>query len=56
MGMDPMAMQTMMMNGGFGAGMGMNGMGMGMAGFDGGVGAGFNNGWNTQTIMECRPR
>lgn len=51
MTMDPMAMQSMYMNGGFGAqGMGMNGMnmGMGMAGFDGGVGAGFNNGWNGQ--------
>lgn len=48
MSMDPMAMQQMFMNGGFGAGMGMNGMnmGMGMGGFDGGVG--FNNGWNGQ--------
>jgi len=51
MTMDPMAMQNMYMNGGFGAqGMGVNGMnmGMGMAGYDGGVGAGFNNGWNGQ--------
>ncbi|TVY39289.1 hypothetical protein LSUB1_G004733 [Lachnellula subtilissima] len=49
MGMDPMSMQNAMMNGGgFGAnGMGMN-MGMGMAGFDGGMGTGFNNGWNGQ--------
>lgn len=53
MNMDPMAMQSMqnmMMSGGFGGAMGMNGMnmGIGMAGFDGGVGTGFNNGWNTQ--------
>jgi hypothetical protein len=48
--MDPMAMQNMMMSGGFGGAMGMNGMnmGMGMTGFDGGAGAGFNNGWNGQ--------
>ncbi|KAK8026850.1 hypothetical protein PG991_003906 [Apiospora marii] len=46
MGMDPMAMQNMFMNGGFGAqGMGMNGMNMnmGMNGFNGG-----NNDWNGQ--------
>ncbi|KAK6864162.1 hypothetical protein PG990_006402 [Apiospora arundinis] len=46
MGMDPMAMQQMFMNGGFGAqGMGMNGMNMnmGMNGFSGG-----NNDWNGQ--------
>lgn len=53
MSMDPMAMQNMqnmMMNGGFGGGVGMNGMNMdmGMGGFDGGVGAGFNIGWNGQ--------
>ena len=53
MTMDPMAMQNMFMNGGFGAGMnGMNGMNMsmgtGMGGFDGGVGAEFNNEWNGQ--------
>ncbi|KAI0383017.1 hypothetical protein F5Y04DRAFT_251657 [Hypomontagnella monticulosa] len=44
--MDPMAMQNMMMNGGFGAqGMGMNGMNMnmGMNGFNGG-----GNDWNGQ--------
>src|SRR5271170_4386752 len=47
MTMDPMAMQ-MYVNGGLGSqGIGMN-MGMGMAGYDGGVGAGFNNGWNGQ--------
>ncbi|KUJ19071.1 uncharacterized protein LY89DRAFT_716682 [Mollisia scopiformis] len=47
-GMDPMAMQNMFLNGGFGAG--MNGMNMGMGiGFEGGVGAGFNNGWNGQS-------
>jgi len=52
--MDPMAMQQMMMSGGFGgAGMGMNSMngmnmGMGLGGFEGGVGTGFNNGWNNQ--------
>lgn len=48
MGMDPMTMQTMFMNGGFGAqgmGMGMNGMNMnmGMNGFNGG-----GNDWNGQ--------
>ena len=51
MNMDPMVMQQMMMSGGFGgAGMGMNGMnmGMGMGGYEGGAGAGFNNGWNGQ--------
>lgn len=51
MNMDPMTMQNMFMNGGFGAaGMGMGGMpmGMGMGGFDGGMGTGFNNGWNGQ--------
>lgn len=44
--MDPMTMQSMMMNGGFGAqGMGMNGMNMnmGMNGFNGG-----GNDWNGQ--------
>jgi len=49
--MDPMAMQQMMMSGGFGgAGMGMNGMnmGMGMGGFESSAGTGFNNGWNNQ--------
>ncbi|RFU30747.1 hypothetical protein B7463_g5591, partial [Scytalidium lignicola] len=58
MGMDPMAMQNMFMNGGFGtAGMGVNGMnmGMGMAGFDGGVGAGFNNGWNALQSWNVGP-
>src|SRR6187402_301051 len=44
MNMDPMTMQSMFMNGGFGGGMNM-GMGIG---FDGGVGTGFNNGWNGQ--------
>jgi len=51
MSMEPMAMQQMMMSGGFGgAGMGMNGMnmGMGMGGFEGGAGTGFSNGWNNQ--------
>lgn len=44
MGMDPMAMQNMYMNGGFGAqGMGMN-MNMGMGGFGGGAP---NNNWNS---------
>src|ERR1700710_385221 len=63
MGMDPMAMQNMFMNGGFGAGMnGMNGMdgmnmsmGTGMGGFDGGVGAGFNNEWNGQQSWNVAP-
>ncbi|KAH8805689.1 hypothetical protein F5884DRAFT_800247 [Xylogone sp. PMI_703] len=58
MGMDPMAMQNMFMNGGFGtAGMGVNGMnmGMGMAGFDGGVGTGFNNGWNALQSWNIGP-
>ncbi|CAM1502922.1 Fc.00g076980.m01.CDS01 [Cosmosporella sp. VM-42] len=41
MGMDPMTMQSMYMNGGF-QGMGMNGMG----GFGGGFGQGSNNNWN----------
>lgn len=45
MGMDPMAMQSMYMNGGFGAqGMGMNGMNMNMG--MGGFGGGPNNNWN----------
>ena len=48
--MDPMMMQNMFMNGGFGAGMGINNMngmstGMGMGGFEGGIGGGFNNGY-----------
>lgn len=57
MGMDPMAMQNMFMNGGFGAGMnGMNmSMGAGMGGFDGGVGAGFNNEWNGQQSWNVGP-
>ncbi|APA15124.1 hypothetical protein sscle_14g098940 [Sclerotinia sclerotiorum 1980 UF-70] len=58
MNMDPMTMQNMMMNGGFGgAGMGMNGMnmGMGMGNFDGGIGAGFNNGWNSQQSWNVGP-
>jgi hypothetical protein len=61
MNMDPMMMQNMFMNGGFGAGMGMNGMngmnmgGMGMGGFDGGVGGGFNNGWNGQQSWNVGP-
>ncbi|ESZ92976.1 hypothetical protein SBOR_6642 [Sclerotinia borealis F-4128] len=58
MNMDPMTMQNMMMSGGFGgAGMGMNGMnmGMGMGNFDGGVGAGFNNGWNSQQSWNVGP-
>lgn len=58
MNMDPMTMQNMMMNGGFGgAGMGMNGMnmGMGMGNFDGGAGAGFNNGWNPQQSWNVGP-
>jgi hypothetical protein len=57
MNMDPMTMQNMFMNGGFGAGMnGMNmGMGMGMGGFDGGVGTGFNNGWNGQQSWNVGP-
>ncbi|KAF4591639.1 pre-mRNA-splicing factor 38B [Ophiocordyceps camponoti-floridani] len=41
MGMDPMTMQNMYMNGGF-QGMGMNGMG----GFGGGFGQGSNNNWH----------
>ncbi|KAJ6444730.1 pre-mRNA-splicing factor 38B [Purpureocillium lavendulum] len=41
MGMDPMTMQNMYMNGGF-QGMGMNGMG----GFGGGFGQGSNDNWN----------
>ncbi|CRK20182.1 hypothetical protein BN1708_017786, partial [Verticillium longisporum] len=41
MGMDPMAMQSMYMNGGF------NPQGMGMGGFGGGYGSGSNN-WNGQ--------
>ncbi|KAG4257185.1 hypothetical protein BFJ72_g13251 [Fusarium proliferatum] len=41
MGMDPMTMQNMYMNGGF-QGMAMNGMG----GFGGGFGQGSNNNWN----------
>ncbi|EON98150.1 putative pre-mrna-splicing factor 38b protein [Phaeoacremonium minimum UCRPA7] len=46
--MDPMMMQNMYMNGGFGSqGMGMNGM-MGMGGFNGGVGSGSDNNWNDQ--------
>ncbi len=44
-GLDPMAMQNMIMSGGFGGG--MNGVGMGM-GFDGGVGQGFSSGWHGQ--------
>jgi len=51
MGMDPMAMQSMMLNGGFGgAGMTMNGMnlGVGMGGFDGGN-SGFSNSWGQQS-------
>ncbi|KAF7554837.1 hypothetical protein G7046_g6704 [Stylonectria norvegica] len=44
MGMDPMTMQNMYMNGGF-QGMGMNGMN-GMGGFGGGFGQGSNNNWN----------
>ncbi|THV47891.1 hypothetical protein BGAL_0282g00100 [Botrytis galanthina] len=58
MNMDPMTMQNMMMNGGFGgAGMGMNGMnmGMGMGNFDGGVNSGFNNGWNSQQSWNVGP-
>lgn len=57
MGMDPMAMQNMFMNGGFGAGMnGMNmSMGTGMGGFDGGVGTGFNNEWNGQQSWNVGP-
>lgn len=57
MGMDPMAMQNMFLNGGFGAGMnGMNmSMGAGMGGFDGGVGAGFNNEWNGQQSWNVGP-
>ncbi|KAF7927013.1 uncharacterized protein EAE98_006397 [Botrytis deweyae] len=58
MSMDPMTMQNMMMNGGFGgAGMGMNGMniGMGMGNFDGGVNSGFNNGWNPQQSWNVGP-
>lgn len=60
MGMDPMAMQNMFLNGGFGAGMnGMSGMNMsmgaGMGGFDGGVGAGFNNEWNSQQSWNVAP-
>jgi len=58
MSMDPMMMQNMFMNGGFGAA-GMNGMNMnmgaGMGGFDGGVGAGFNNGWNGQQSWNIGP-
>lgn len=55
MNMDPMMMQNMFMNGGFGAGMnGMN-IGMGMGGFDGGVGSGFNNGWNGQQSWNVGP-
>ncbi|PHH76964.1 hypothetical protein CDD82_3738 [Ophiocordyceps australis] len=41
MGMDPMTMQSMYVNGGF-QGMGMNGMG----GFGGGLGQGAHNNWN----------
>ncbi|KJZ77051.1 hypothetical protein HIM_03372 [Hirsutella minnesotensis 3608] len=41
MGIDPMTMQNMYMNGGF-QGMGMNGMG----GYGGGFGQGSNNNWN----------
>lgn len=44
MGMDPVMMQNMYMNGGF-QGMGMNGMN-GMGGFGGGFGQGSNNNWN----------
>lgn len=60
MNMDPMTMQNMMMNGGFGGagmGMGMNGMnmGMGMGNFDSGLGAGFNNGWNPQQSWNVGP-
>jgi hypothetical protein len=55
MSMDPMMMQNMFMNGGFGGGMnGMN-MGMGMGGFDGGVGTGFNDGWNGQQSWNVGP-
>ncbi|RDW59645.1 hypothetical protein BP6252_12732 [Coleophoma cylindrospora] len=57
MNMDPMTMQSMFMNGGFGAGMGMSGMniGMGMGGFDGGGGAGFNGAWNQQQSWNVGP-
>jgi hypothetical protein len=55
--MDPMTMQNMFMNGGFGMS-GMNGMNMsmgaGMGGFDG-VGAGFNNEWNGQQSWNVGP-
>ncbi|PNY27058.1 Uncharacterized protein TCAP_03004 [Tolypocladium capitatum] len=40
MGMDPMTMQNMYMNGGF------QGMGMSMGGYGGGFGQGSNNNWN----------
>jgi len=61
MGMDPISMQNMFVNGGFGAaGLGMNGgmgmgIGMGMGGFDGGVSTGFNNGWNPQQSWNIGP-
>ncbi len=52
MNLDPMAMQSMFLNGGFGAGVNM---GMGIGGFDGGVGAGFDNSWNGQQSWNLGP-
>src|SRR5216117_3405120 len=49
--MDPMAMQNMYMNGGYGSqGMDMSNMNMsmGMGGYGGSVGSGSNNNWNGQ--------